>query len=156
MSCRQRWGKYILLDTPTFSRDGTVPFRVLYLRASDRTGHVSGCTLQVMDVLSFFSLTLWLSTLLTLGLLLLAFLRSDCDLTLAFHEKFGKKPSRVLMGKVVWITGASSGIGEELAYALAACGARLVLSARRERELRQVLEKCKGRYLSLITSGHPI
>ena len=97
-----------------------------------------------MDTLLFFTVALWLTALATLGLLVVAFMRSDCDLTLGFYEKFGKRPSKAFMGKVVWITGASSGIGEELAYALAACGARLVLSARREGSLRRVLEKCKG------------
>lgn len=41
-------------------------------------------------------------------------------------------------GQTVWITGASSGIGEALAGAFARRGARLVLSARREGELERV------------------
>lgn len=40
--------------------------------------------------------------------------------------------------KVVWITGASSGIGEGIALAFAQQGAKLVLSARREPELQRV------------------
>jgi short-subunit dehydrogenase len=40
--------------------------------------------------------------------------------------------------KVVWITGASSGIGEALAYAFATEGAKLILSARRTEELLRV------------------
>lgn len=46
--------------------------------------------------------------------------------------------------KVVWITGASSGIGEALALALSREGAQLVLSARREKELNRVREQCPG------------
>lgn len=45
-------------------------------------------------------------------------------------------------GKVVWITGASAGIGEALAREFARQGARLVLSARNEAELRRVAAAC--------------
>ncbi|WP_142714812.1 SDR family oxidoreductase [Fodinibius sediminis] len=45
---------------------------------------------------------------------------------------------------VAWITGASSGIGEALAYALSNRGAKLILSSRREEALKEVKEKCAG------------
>lgn len=44
--------------------------------------------------------------------------------------------------KIVWITGASSGIGEELAYGFAKQGAFPVLTARNKEKLEQVKIKC--------------
>ncbi len=44
----------------------------------------------------------------------------------------------IFQDKVVWITGASSGIGEALAKSFSASGAKLVLSARRTTELERV------------------
>lgn len=51
--------------------------------------------------------------------------------------------SSFFLNKRVWITGASSGIGEALALALAARGASLVLSSRNETELLRVAAKCR-------------
>ncbi len=44
----------------------------------------------------------------------------------------------------VWITGASSGIGEALAVAFHRAGAKLIISSRREDELRRVQSLCGG------------
>lgn len=71
----------------------------------------------------------------------LILLFSDADIPMMFYEKFGKPLSSV-RGQVYWIVGASSGVGEYLAYELVANGAKVVLSARRESELEKVKTQC--------------
>lgn len=45
---------------------------------------------------------------------------------------------------VIWITGASSGIGEALTYALHNRSAKLILSSRRELALQEIRQRCGG------------
>ena len=52
-------------------------------------------------------------------------------------------------GKVVWVTGASSGIGEAVAVAFSKEGAKLILSSRNAAELERVRQACAG-------SGHRV
>jgi short-subunit dehydrogenase len=51
--------------------------------------------------------------------------------------------------KVVWITGASSGIGAETAKAFSRAGAKVILSARKQQELEHVANQCIGETLVL-------
>ena len=55
-----------------------------------------------------------------------------------------------IQDQVIWLTGASSGIGEALAYQLAAKGGKLILSARREAQLQEVAQKCRRQGVSEI------
>lgn len=48
----------------------------------------------------------------------------------------------MISGKVIWITGASSGIGEALAYELSKADNKIILSARREEKLQEVRNNC--------------
>jgi short-subunit dehydrogenase len=45
--------------------------------------------------------------------------------------------------KVIWLTGASSGIGEALTYKFSELGAKLIISSRRLNELERVKNNCK-------------
>ncbi len=49
-----------------------------------------------------------------------------------------------ILGAVIWITGASSGIGEALAYELSGMGNTLILSARNTERLKEVKSNCSG------------
>ncbi|KAM7312153.1 dehydrogenase/reductase SDR family member 7-like [Ixodes scapularis] len=87
-------------------------------------------------------LAAWLLLItLAVGTFLVWLKYADADLPLVFLSKFGRSPG-VLKGSVVWITGASSGIGESLSYELARAGAKLALSGTNTERLRAVKDKC--------------
>ncbi|NWH68439.1 DHI1 dehydrogenase, partial [Geococcyx californianus] len=78
-----------------------------------------------------------------MGLLLKVFIPL-LGLVLAFYfysspENFKEE---MLRGKRVVVTGASSGIGEQMAYHLARMEAHLLLTARTEAKLQKVVERC--------------
>ncbi|KAK4357659.1 hypothetical protein RND71_023269 [Anisodus tanguticus] len=63
---------------------------------------------------------------------------------IATDEEFTNTFPLNMKGKVVLITGASSGIGEELAYEYARRGSSLTIVARRENRLGKVAERAKS------------
>ena len=67
--------------------------------------------------------------------------------TSSAHTKFrvASLKKQRFRGRCAWITGASQGLGEDIALELAARGAFLILSGRREARLREVAEACVAR-----------
>nr|GLL23125.1 dehydrogenase/reductase SDR family member 7 isoform X1 [Ipomoea trifida] len=78
-----------------------------------------------------------------IAVFLFKFLTSDADFTLLSK---GKVKREEIEDKVIWITGASRGIGEILAKQLATLGAKLILSARNEAELERVKQQLAGKH----------
>ncbi|TRY78067.1 hypothetical protein TCAL_10578 [Tigriopus californicus] len=66
---------------------------------------------------------------------------SDGDFLLMYYSKNGKELEK-MKGQVVWITGASTGIGAALAVEFAKVGSKIVISARSKEKLDQVKKKC--------------
>jgi dehydrogenase/reductase SDR family protein 7 len=93
---------------------------------------------EKMLTLLFFSLGALL-----LIVLLFKFAFADGDFTL-ISKKHVKREA--IQGKVVWITGASRGIGEILAKQFASLDAKLILSARNKAELDRVKSELKGKF----------
>lgn len=67
------------------------------------------------------------------------FLRYDADLSLVFLPY---KVEGSFAGQVVWIAGASSGIGASLAADMVKAGAQVIISARRLNNLEEVADTC--------------
>ncbi|XP_074602429.1 dehydrogenase/reductase SDR family member 7-like [Brevipalpus obovatus] len=65
----------------------------------------------------------------------------DSDFSLWWLERFGK-PLDDLRGKVIWITGSASGIGQSVAFELANCGCKLALSDVNESGLAETVSRC--------------
>ncbi|XP_003226050.1 hydroxysteroid 11-beta-dehydrogenase 1-like protein B [Anolis carolinensis] len=61
----------------------------------------------------------------------------------AYHF-YREKPfsEDMVRGKRILVTGSSMGIGEQIAYELARMGAHVMLTARREKQLQEVVQKC--------------
>ncbi|KAG5610795.1 hypothetical protein H5410_022076 [Solanum commersonii] len=86
---------------------------------------------------------LYLVFLVIFAFLFIKFLTADGDFTLLSK---GKVKREEIEDKVIWITGASRGIGEILAKQLASLGAKLIISARNEAELQHVKQQLTGKY----------
>ncbi|XP_062499102.1 dehydrogenase/reductase SDR family member 7-like [Corticium candelabrum] len=70
-----------------------------------------------------------------LSYLLWKFIKADADISLLMKPT----PNRLhFKDKVVWITGASSGIGEALARMMSEQGARLIISSRNKEQLEDI------------------
>lgn len=61
-------------------------------------------------------------------------------------HRFGLPPARwqALADRAVWITGAGTGFGRSIAVALAAAGARVVLSGRRREKLQETCDEMRA------------
>ncbi len=82
---------------------------------------------------------MWKFLIVLIAVLIAAFLRSDADLPLIFLPY---KVENSFANQVVWIAGASSGIGASLAMDMVKAGATVIVSARRVSQLEEVAEKC--------------
>ena len=68
---------------------------------------------------------------------------ADRDIPLWLVQIFRRQHPEAFAGKVVWITGASRGLGERLARHFAQKGAKLILSSRDADHLQVLLPSCQ-------------
>jgi len=91
-----------------------------------------------MDLLMALALLL----VFALILLLVVCIRGDADLSTLCWEKLGTGLDAGLKDKVVWVTGASTGIGAALAMEAVKHGAKVAITARRSELLDKVKDQC--------------
>jgi short chain dehydrogenase len=67
------------------------------------------------------------------------------------RRRAGRKVLRHFRDKVVWVTGASSGLGEALAKRLAAAGSHVILTGRDTDELARVQRACVAAWMRAVS-----
>lgn len=120
-------------ENTSSSRRGQVCARGLCLYLKNTVGnntHHHAMELAAMPAIWTFSHVPWF----LLAILLLYTVKKVCDLVRAscdLHLMSRRDPPEdYFFGKVVWVVGASQGIGKALAARWVACGARVILSSR--------------------------
>lgn len=71
-----------------------------------------------------------------------AFFALDSDVSLALSQGL---PEKAFSGQVIWVTGASSGIGAQLSRDLSVRNAKVIISARREQQLKDLKQECEAK-----------
>lgn len=83
---------------------------------------------------------MWKFVVAAAAVIVAMFFAGDADLNLLMLPK---PPANAFAGQVMWIAGASSGIGAALAEDLIKKGATVIISARRVNQLNDVADKCQ-------------
>jgi len=86
---------------------------------------------------------MWKIYLLIVAIILGVFFQVDVDIPMFFLPYEVKNSFH---NKVIWITGASSGIGASYTEQMIKAGAKVIISARRLNELEKVANNCKEKY----------
>ncbi|KAJ8679594.1 hypothetical protein QAD02_015381 [Eretmocerus hayati] len=109
--------------------------------------------MKTFDGLAGWNSLIWFFTVVGLPITIPWLINHITDLVMFKQRK------RALQGKVVLITGASSGLGEALAHAFYGCGCKLILVARRTQELQRVKDALMSKHQEVKTHTptiHPL
>ena len=75
-----------------------------------------------------------------LSIAVVLFMRSDNSLLTLRLLPYNETTAH--QGQIIWVTGASTGIGAGLAFDLCKAGAQVIISARQEDKLKAVAKRC--------------